>query len=46
MAISNDDKRLISGGGDNFIIIWNLESRSEVKKLTGHTSNYFIEITF
>lgn len=41
MAYSPDGKYVASGGQDNTIIIWDLYSRKELRKLIGHTS--FVE---
>lgn len=38
MAYSPDGRYVASGGQDNTIIIWDLYSRKELRKLIGHTS--------
>jgi len=37
VAISPDGKRAVSGGGDETISVWDLESGKELRKLAGHT---------
>ena len=36
VAISTDNKFMVSGSCDTTIKIWNLESGQEIKALTGH----------
>ena len=38
VAISSDNKYIVSGSGDKTIKIWNLESGQEIKTLNGHSS--------
>ena len=39
VAFSRDGKLLATGGTDNTIKIWDLESKRELATLTGHTAN-------
>lgn len=32
-----DDRRIVSGGGDNLVIIWHASTADIEAKLTGHT---------
>ncbi|MCE9563852.1 MAG: hypothetical protein K8U57_17560, partial [Planctomycetes bacterium] len=41
VAISADGKRAISGGYDNAVIVWNLETGKEIQRLTGHKNWVF-----
>ena len=39
VAISSDNKYIVSGSRDNTIKIWNLESGQEIKTLAGHNGS-------
>jgi WD40 repeat protein len=36
IAISPDGKRLVSGGADNNIIVWDMNTGNKLKQFTGH----------
>jgi WD40 repeat protein len=41
VAFSPDGKRLISGGGDNSAIIWDVEGRKLLHRMEGHTDDIY-----
>lgn len=45
IALSADGNTLASGGGDNAVILWNLETGRQIKALAGH-SGYILAVAF
>lgn len=45
VAFSSDGKTLASGGGDNAIKIWDIQTGRQIKSLAGHTS-YILSVAF
>ncbi|QDT39372.1 WD domain, G-beta repeat [Stratiformator vulcanicus] len=41
MCFSPDGKRIVSGGGDWTLKVWDAESGQETLTLTGHTSSVY-----
>lgn len=38
IAVSKDGKRILTGGMDNVVCLWDVEKEKPVRKMTGHTS--------
>jgi WD40 repeat protein len=38
IAVSKDGKRILTGGMDNVVCLWDVEKEKPVQKMTGHTS--------
>ncbi|HEX8737216.1 MAG TPA: caspase family protein [Pyrinomonadaceae bacterium] len=45
VAFSRDGKMMASGGGDNTVRLWNVETGWQIKSLEGHT-NYILALAF
>ena len=39
LAFSGDGKRLVSGGDDGLVLVWDLTTNKTVHKLVGHTKS-------
>ena len=42
VAITSDNKYIVSGGNDNTVRIWNLQDKKQEAVLQGHTDNVLV----